>query len=120
MAYDEKFRRRVIEYKEAGHTFREVYEAFRVSSRSYYQWKEQIERTGGFEYNYPKTHTGKIDTEKLLELVKTHPDWYLHEFAKQFDVWPQAIHKRFRKLGITRKKKHSPIQKSQKSRERSI
>ena len=49
MAYDEKYRRRVIEYKDAGHTFKEVYEAFGVGSKSYYQWKKQIENTGGFQ-----------------------------------------------------------------------
>ncbi|MDR0684015.1 MAG: IS630 transposase-related protein, partial [Spirochaetaceae bacterium] len=30
MAYDTKFRKRVIEYKDSGHTFKEVYEAFRI------------------------------------------------------------------------------------------
>jgi hypothetical protein len=28
MAYDEKLRRRVIQYKDSGHTFAEVYESF--------------------------------------------------------------------------------------------
>jgi transposase-like protein len=31
MAYDKEFRRRVIEYKDAGHTFAEVYEEFGVT-----------------------------------------------------------------------------------------
>ena len=119
MAYDEKYRSRVIEYKDAGHTFKEVYEAFGVNSKSYYQWKKQIEDTGGFQYNYPKSHAGKIEEEKLVELVKKHPDWYLSEFAEQFDVWPQAIHKKFKKLGITRKKKLLPTPKSLKNYERS-
>jgi hypothetical protein len=30
MAYDNKFRQRVITYKAAGHTFKEVYEAFGI------------------------------------------------------------------------------------------
>jgi transposase-like protein len=40
MAYDKKFRRCVIEYKDAGHTFAEVYEAFGVNPQRYYSWKK--------------------------------------------------------------------------------
>jgi hypothetical protein len=32
MAYDAVFRKRVIEYKDAGHTFKDVQEAFGVDS----------------------------------------------------------------------------------------
>jgi transposase len=81
-----------------------VYEAFGVNSKSYYQWKKQAEETDGLQYNYPKSHAEKIDAGKILEPVKNHPDWYLSGFAKEFDVWPQAVHKKFKKLGVTRKK----------------
>ena len=40
MAYDEKFRRRVIEYKDSGHTFKEMYEAFGADSGRYYCWQK--------------------------------------------------------------------------------
>ena len=120
MAYDERFRRRVLEYKASGHTFKEVYEAFGVDNKTYHKWKKQIEETGSFQYNYPKSHAGKIDEAKLSELLEAHPDWYLSEFAEKFDVWPQAIHKRFKKMGITRKKKHLLTRKNQKNYVRSI
>jgi hypothetical protein len=42
MAYDEKFRRRIIEYKDAGHTFKEMNEAFGVDSNRYYSWKKPV------------------------------------------------------------------------------
>ncbi|MDR3343179.1 MAG: transposase, partial [Treponema sp.] len=76
MAYDSKFRKRVIAYKDSGHTFTDVYEAFGVTDRSYYIWKEQLETVGDFVYNYRKEHKGKISTERLNELVENHPDWY--------------------------------------------
>ena len=66
MMYDEQFRNRVITYKDVGHTCKEVYEAFGVHSKSYYQWKKQVQETGGFQYNYPKSHAGKIN-EKNFE-----------------------------------------------------
>jgi hypothetical protein len=49
-----KFKNRVIAYKDSGHTFTDVEgsglpcEAFRVTARSYYKWKKQLETGGGF------------------------------------------------------------------------
>jgi hypothetical protein len=42
IAYDTVFRKRVIEYKGAGYTFEEVYEAFKVDSKRYYSWKRLV------------------------------------------------------------------------------
>jgi hypothetical protein len=42
MAYDKIFRKRVIEYKDAGHTFKEVNGAFGVDSKRHYSWKKQL------------------------------------------------------------------------------
>jgi transposase len=40
----------------------------------------------------------------LLRLLDEHPDWYLREFAAEFNVCLAAIYKMFKKLGVTRKK----------------
>ena len=104
MAYDEKFRRRVVQYKDSVHTFAEVYEAFGVRPRSYYVWKAELEKSGKLENHYPKSRKGKIEPERLKEMVENHPDWYLREFAAELGVCLQAIDKRFKALGITRKK----------------
>jgi transposase len=111
MAYDEKFRRRVIQYKDTGHTFAQTQEAFGVRPGSYYAWKAELEETGKFENHYPENRKGKIDSEKLKEMAEKHPDWYLREFAAEFGVCLQAIDKRLKAPGITRKKKRSPIPK---------
>jgi hypothetical protein len=50
-------------------------------------------------------------------LLEEHPDWYLREFAEKFTVCPQAIHKTFEKLGVTRKKTFTYSEKSEKERE---
>jgi transposase len=104
MAYDVVFRRRVIEYKNTGHTFKEVNEAFGVDSKRYYSWKKQPEETGFLEYRSPKERNGKINKNELARLLEEHPDWYLRAFAEKFNVCPQAIDKMFKKLGVTRKK----------------
>jgi transposase len=114
MAYDAVFRKRVIEYKNAGHTFKEVNEVFGVDSKRYYSWKKQLEETGSLEYRAPKERNGKINKNELIRLLEEHPDWYLREFAEKFNVCLQAIDKMFKKLGVTRKKKLLRIRKSPK------
>jgi transposase len=104
MAYDTKFRKRVIEYKDSGHTFKEVYEAFRIDSKRYYSWKKQLEETGSLEYKPSKERRRKINKAELARLVEEHPDWYLREFAEKFNVCHQSVHKMLKKLGITHKK----------------
>jgi transposase len=94
----------VIAYKDSGHTFTEVegsglpYEVFGVTARSYYEWKKQLEKTGGFVYNYRKEHKGKISPEQLQDLPAKHPDWYLREFTDALGVCYQAVQKKFVKL----------------------
>jgi transposase len=103
MAYETIFRKRGIEYKETGHTFKEMYEAFGVDSKRYYSRKKQLEETGSLAYKPPKERNRKTNKKELLRLLGEHPDWYLREFAEKFDVWPQAIHKMLKKPGVTYK-----------------
>jgi hypothetical protein len=81
MAYDVKFRKRVIKYKDAGHTFKEVNEAFGVDSKRYYSWKKQLEQTGSLEYRSPIERRGKINKSELLRLLEERPDWYFRNHA---------------------------------------
>jgi transposase len=117
MAYDEKFRLRLIEYKDSGHTFKEVYEAFGVDSQRYYCWKKQLDETGSVKFHAPKGRDRKIDKAELLRLPDEHPDWYLKEFAEVSGGSP------FRKCPSNPAlpvKKHSPILKSQRKNGKSI
>jgi transposase len=111
MAYDKRFKARVIEYKDAGHTFKEVAEAFGVDPKRYYCWKKQLEESGSLERVPPKERRGKIDKSGLIRFAEEHPDWYLREFAAEFGVCLQAVAKMFKKLGVTRKKKLLRIRK---------
>jgi transposase len=113
MAYDNSLKILVIKYRDAGHTFSEVYEAFGVDAKRYHAWKKEFEETGTFRTHYPASHAGKIDPDTLRRLREEHPDWYYSQFAKVFGVSAQAIQKRFAKMKITRKKKLLPTAKSQ-------
>jgi transposase len=114
MAYDERFRGQVIKYKEAGHAFKEMHEAFGVDAGRYYSWKKLFAGTGSLKCRLPSERNRKINKKELRRLVDEHPDWYLKEFAEKLNVCFQAVQQMFKKLGITRKKKHLPIPASQK------
>jgi len=120
MAYDEKYRRKAIAYKEAGHTFKELKEVFGIYPTTYYQWKNRLETTGSLEYIPPATRKRKIDNEALKRVVEEQPDLYLRELAEIFDCSLQAIDKKLKKLGITHKKRHSRTPKNQRKSERGI
>jgi hypothetical protein len=60
MAYNELYRARALEYKKNGHTFKELYEAFRITARTYYQTSPGRPR--------------EINREALRQAVEAKPD----------------------------------------------
>jgi transposase len=36
------YRKRAVAYKQEGHTFKQLREAFGIPSETYYQWKEKL------------------------------------------------------------------------------
>ena len=111
MAYCMKYRKKVVEYKQKGHTFKELEEAFGISPQTYYDWKKKLENNY-YETKKPVKRTGKIDKQALIYALNEKPDAYLHELAKPFNCTPEAVHYMLKKLNITYKKKRSLIQKN--------
>jgi hypothetical protein len=75
MAYDVVFRKHVIEYKNAGYTFKDVNEASGVDPKRYYSSrKKQLEQTGSLESKSPKERNRKINKSEPARLLKEHPD----------------------------------------------
>jgi transposase len=104
--YSIDFIRRAVAYKDEGHTFRELKDAFNIPSETYYQWKEKLEN--GYDGTKVfRERARKIDKEKLKKAVQEKPDAYLYELARLFDCTPQAVFLMLAKLNITRKK--SPL-----------
>jgi transposase len=116
MAYDKKFRERAIEYKEAGHTFAELREAFKIAPETYYQWQKLRKETGTLEARKVKTRKPrKIEPERLREYIAKYPDAYLCEIASEFKCAPSAIPKALKRLNITRKKRLLSTKKRKKT-----
>jgi len=104
MAYDEKYRKRVMEYIAEGHTLEEAHKVFKVGITTIKEWKKLQAETGGLLKRELNRGFKKIDPEKLKAYNDEHPDAYLKEIAEEFECDESAIRKALRKLKITRKK----------------
>jgi len=109
--YSIDYKRRAVEYKQEGHTFKELKEAFKIPNQTYYRWAEEYRY--GFERPEPAERPRKINLEQLKQAIEENPDAYLKELAEPFGVTEQAVFYALKKLNITLKKRRSRIQKSQ-------
>ena len=106
MAYSEDYRRRVIEYRQAGHTLAEVNEAFKIYPSTLQDWEARM-ANGSLKPRYPERRKPrKIDLEELERYMDEHPDDYLREIGAYFDCSAEAVRKALLKLKITLKKRH--------------
>ena len=112
MAYSLDYKKRAVAYKQEGHTFKQLREAFGIPSETYYQWEKKLQ-SGYYEIPIKRERKRKIDKEALRQAVEDKPDAFLKEYAEQFDCTPTAVFYALEKLGITRKKSLLPITKSQ-------
>jgi transposase len=113
------YKKRAVAYKQEGHTFKELREAFDIPSETYYDWKEKLEN-GYYETKKKQERTGKIDKEQLKKAVAEKPDAYLYELAQPFGCTPQAVFLMLENLNITRKKNVLPIMRNPKKNGRNI
>jgi transposase len=109
MVYSADYRKAAVAFKQAGHTFKELGEVFKITPRTYYQWIEILETSGGVRIEIKRTRRGKID-----------PDAYLRELSKMFDCSPSSVYRRLASLGFIYKKRHLPTRKNPKRRERNF
>ena len=104
MAYDEKYRRRAIEYMAEGHTYRATAATFRVSVTTLQGWETQLRESGSLAPKKRRETWRKIEPEKLRRYVEEHPDAYLREIAEVFGCRISAVEKALTRLKISRKK----------------
>jgi transposase len=114
MAYSIDFIERAVAYKDEGHTFKQLREAFGIPDVTYYDWKEKLESGFAFGVKAKSERTRKINKEALKRTVELNPDAFLWELAEQFNCTPVAIHYEIEKMDITRKKNNLSIMKDPK------
>jgi hypothetical protein len=113
MAYSNGYKKRAAEYKNAGHTFQELREAFKIPPITCYGWKEKLQN-GCFEKKPARQRKRKIGRGKLKQAVKGRPGACLRGLAQQSGCAPQAVFYMLLKLKITVKKRPLPAMKNQK------
>ena len=107
MTYSLDFRQKVFELKiKNGLTFAQTSEQFDIGIATLFRWKKN--------WNPCQTRhkpATKINSGKLIEDVKNHPDDYQWERAKRFGVTQRAIGLALKRLDITYKKtlKHPKV-----------
>ncbi len=105
MAYDKKFRQRVLAHLEAGHTQQATATVFGIGTATIKEWKKRVAAEEGLEVRVRQRKPKKIVPEKLSAYMSAHPDAYISEIAAEFHCARFAVQKALKKLGITRKKR---------------
>jgi transposase len=105
MSYSNDFRECVLHNISLGMSWRQAAKTFSVSTGSITRWLKNKRETGLVSDSTRALRSPKkIDPDLLRDAFEKSPDATLAEIAQQFNCWPQSIHKRCLKLGITRKK----------------
>jgi transposase len=117
MAYDEIYRVRALAYKKNGDTFKELYEAFKITARTYYQWVELEQSTGGLAYSTSPGRPREISREALRHAVEAQPDLYLREYAAALGCSISAVDQTFKEERMTLKKTFTYSESSEEKRE---
>jgi transposase len=107
MSYDKKYRKRTIEYLNAGHTYRETAGIFGISTNTLAKWVKMLKKTGVLTDPPPKRVPRKIRPLELQAYLKAHPDAYQSEIAAHFHCTQASVSRYLRKAGYTRKKRQS-------------
>ena len=108
-----------VAYRQNGHTFAQLREAFDIPSATYYDWEAKL-NNGYFNAIVKRERHRKIDKEALIKAVQEKPDAFLKEYAEQFKCTATAVFYALEKLNITRIKRPLPILKSPKRSARSL
>ena len=104
MAYDKKFKKRVVEFHEKGNTTRKTAETFGISRVSLNEWIKQYRNQGEFTRK-KRVYPCKINEEALVTYLKENPDAYLSEIAEHFNCGRTTVWDTLKRLNITRKKR---------------
>jgi transposase len=118
-SYSIDLRERVLKYLEKNSNRESASLLFQVGVATIYRWISRKKEKGNVQPLWRPYVYKKIDDQKLVEYVEKHPDHFLSEIAKHFNVTPQAIFYALRRLNITRKKS-SPYTKNEMKKKGSI
>ena len=104
MAYNAKFREKVLKYITKGHTIQEAHEVFEVGTTTIKEWKKLQKETGKLENRPLERKPPKLCPVRLKAYIIENPDSYQDEIAKVFNCTQSAVSYALKRLKLTRKK----------------
>ena len=104
MSYNEKYRKRAIEYHEEGHSIRLTAKTFGISTNTLNTWLRKYRENGELGRKY-RSYKGVIDEDDLLAYLKSNPDAYQKEIGEHFGCHQSVVCRTLKRLKITRKKR---------------
>ena len=116
MAYSNDLRERVLKYVENGNSKVEAAGIFGVCLKTIWNWIER-KKQGDISPKKKVILPKKIDSECLLQFVRTNPDAYLREIAEEFGVTIPAVFYACKRLKITLKKSNLYQERDEEKRE---
>jgi len=106
MAYEEKFREKVMMFLDKGNTAVKAHEVFGVSRSTMREWEKIRVETGKLEKRSLYRTPSKLCPNKLQAYITENPDSYLREIAEEFNCTEPAVFYALKRMKVTRKKNH--------------
>jgi len=109
-AYSNDLRERAVIMYRSGVPALEISETLLLDVKNIYRWDELERKTGSYSPQYKAGGRDTItDDEAFIEFAEAHAHCTLQQMADHWngEVSIYAISRKLRKLGITRKKRHS-------------
>ncbi len=116
MGYSTDLRKRVIQFVEEGGSVMEAASVFSVTRQTIYNWIKKKKETGTLKDKIQGRPWRKLNPEALLAYVKSYPDLTLAEYAEHFGTISSTICEAFKRLRISRKKRHCDTKNGTKRR----
>lgn len=104
MAYETRYKERVLEYLAEGHSQKATAETFGIGTTTIKEWKKRIARNESLEPKKRNRTPKKIPPNELKAYVAAYPDAYLSEIGGHFGCTGEAVRQALKKQKITRKK----------------
>ena len=90
MAYDKKFKTKVMEYHNKGNTIRDTAKVFDIPPKTISRWLKDYRTNGDFTRS-KRIYKHKISEEDILKYLNESPSSYQYEMAKHFNTSQSTI-----------------------------
>ena len=115
MAYDKKFKEKVLSHMATGHTQEATAKLFGIGTATIKEWRKRVSSGEGLEARKRQRKPKKIDPARLFSYMAANPDAYESEIAAEFGCVRSAVQKALKRHGITRKKRRQSTESVMKS-----